>query len=156
MVIRHANMYHVLLGLMAHTKKWIHSTLEMTNQTNKDACITYRWRQRPPHLYGPDSSPVSVIPDYNLSHHHRWYAQVLLLLLLLHSMWWLCWLDLLFRECRIFKCQENILCRPPELGFDGRTSGPYLLPCSVVEWAGLQVMFWCLVRLSTGALSWGL
>ena len=44
----------------------------------------------------------------------------------------------------------------PELGFEGHTSGPYLLPCLVVEWAGLQVMFWCLVRLSTGALSWGL
>ena len=33
---------------------------------------------------------------------------------------------------------------------------PYLLLCLVVEWVGLQVMFWCLVRLSIGALSWDL
>ena len=80
----------------------------------------------------------------------------LLLLLLLCSMWWLRWLARLFRECCILGCQEQILCRHPELGLEGHTSGPYLLPCLVVEWAGLQVMFWRLVRLSTGALSWGL
>ena len=51
---------------------------------------------------------------------------------------------------------EQILCRPPELGFEGHTDGPYLLPWLVVEWAGLQVMFCCLVHLSTRALSRGL
>ena len=37
------------------------------------------------------------------------------------------------RECRILGCQEQILYRPPELGFEGHTSGPYLLPCLLVE-----------------------
>ena len=68
-------------------------------------------------------------------------------------MWWLHWLDPFTRECHILGCQEQILCRPPELGFERYTSGSYLLPCLVVEWAGLQVMFWCLVCFSTGALS---
>ena len=34
-------------------------------------------------------------------------------------------------EFRILGCQEQILCRPPELGFEGHLS------CLVVEWAGL-------------------
>ena len=76
--------------------------------------------------------------------------------LLLHSMWWLHWLDPLSLQCSILRCQEQILCRAPELGFEGHTSGPYLLPCLLVEWAGLQVMFWCMVCLSKGALSGGL
>ena len=76
----------------------------------------------------------------------HWYC--FLSLLLLHSMWWLHWLDPLSCECHMLGCQEQILCRPPELGFEGHTSGPYLLPCLVVEWAGLQAMFWCLVRFS--------
>ena len=71
-------------------------------------------------------------------------------------MWWLHWLDPLSCECHILGCHEQTLCRPPGLGFEGHTSGPYLLPCLVVEWAGLQVMFWRLVRFSTGALSCGL
>ena len=58
-------------------------------------------------------------------------------LLLLRSMWWLQWLDPLSRECRILGCQEQILCRPPELDFEGHTSGPYLLSCLLLEWAGL-------------------
>ena len=62
----------------------------------------------------------------------------------------------LSHKCRLLGCQEQIFCRPPELGFEGHTSGPYLLPCLVVEWAGLQLMWWCLVRFSTWALSWGL
>ena len=78
------------------------------------------------------------------------------LLLLPRSIWWLRWLDSFSRECHIPGCQEQILCRPPELGFEGHTSGPYLLPCLLMEWAGLQVVFWCLVRLSTGALCGGL
>ena len=41
----------------------------------------------------------------------------LLLLLLPGSIWWLRWLDPFSRECRIFGCQEQILCRPPELAF---------------------------------------
>ena len=89
---------------------------------------------------------------------HKWHIMCmqLLLLLLLCLMWWLHWLDPLSRECCILGCQEQILCRPPELGFEGHTSGAYLLPCLLMEWAGLQVMFWCLVRLSTGTLSGGL
>ena len=59
------------------------------------------------------------------------------LLLLLRSMWWLSWLDPLSRECCTLGCPELILCRPTELGFEGHTSGPYLLPCLLVEWAGL-------------------
>ena len=69
-------------------------------------------------------------------------------------MWWLRWLNPLSRECGIFGRLEQIFCGHPELGFVGHTSGPYLLPCLVGEWAGLQETFWCLVRLST--LSWGL
>ena len=76
------------------------------------------------------------------------------LLLFLRPMWWLRWLDPLSSECRILGCQEQILCKLPELGFEKHSSGLYLLPCLVVEWAGLQVVFWCLVRLSTEALSW--
>ena len=57
--------------------------------------------------------------------------------LLPRSIWWLRWLDSFSRECRISGCQEQILCRPPELGFEGHTSGPYLLPCLLMEWAGL-------------------
>ena len=72
------------------------------------------------------------------------------------SMWWLRWLHPLSRECHILGCQEQILCRPPEPGFEGHARGPYRLPCLLMEWAGLYVMFWCLVRLSTGALSGGL
>ena len=55
---------------------------------------------------------------------------------LLCSMWWLHWLDPLSHECCILGCQE------------GRTSGPYLLPCLMVEWAGLQevVVFDLLLR----------
>ena len=53
-------------------------------------------------------------------------------------------------------CQEQIFCRPPELGFEGYTCGPCLLPCLIVERAGLQKMLQCLVRFSTGALAWGL
>ena len=68
-------------------------------------------------------------------------------------MWWLRWLDPPSCECRILGCQEQILYRPQELGFGGHTSGPYLLPCLVVEWAGLQVMFWCLVRFSSGSVN---
>ena len=60
-----------------------------------------------------------------------------LLLLLPRSIWWLRWLDSFSRECRISRCQEQILCRPPELGFEGHTSGSYLLPCLLMEWAGL-------------------
>ena len=60
-----------------------------------------------------------------------------ILLLLPRSIWWLRWLDSFSRECRISGCQEQILCRPPELGFEGHTSGPYLLPCLLMEWAGL-------------------
>ena len=53
------------------------------------------------------------------------------------SMWWFRWLDPLSRECRILGCQEQILCRPPKLGFEGHTSRPCLLPCLPMEWAGL-------------------
>ena len=60
-----------------------------------------------------------------------------LLWILPRSIWWLRWLDSFSRECRISGCQEQILCRPPELGFEGHTSGPYLLPCLLMEWAGL-------------------
>ena len=42
-------------------------------------------------------------------------------------------IDPLSRECRILGCQEQILCRPPELDFEGHISGPYLLPCLLVE-----------------------
>ena len=79
-------------------------------------------------------------------------SQSLILLLLLSLVWWLRWLDLLSHECCLPGCQGQIFCRPQELGFEGLTSGPYLLPCLMVEWAGLQVMFWCLVRLSTGTV----
>ena len=54
---------------------------------------------------------------------------------LLHSMWWFRWLDHLFPECCILGRQGQILCRPPELGFEEHTSRPCLLPCLVVEWA---------------------
>ena len=46
-------------------------------------------------------------------------------------MWWLCWLDPPSCKCYILGCQEQILCRPPELGFEGHTSRPYLLPCRI-------------------------
>ena len=64
-----------------------------------------------------------------------WYN---LLLLLPRLIWWLCWLDPFSCECHIYisGCQEQILCRPSELGFEGHTSGPYLLPCLLMEWAG--------------------
>ena len=61
----------------------------------------------------------------------------ILLFLLLRLMWWLRWLVPLSRECRILGSQEQILCRPPELGFEGHTTGSYLLLCLLVEWAGL-------------------
>ena len=46
------------------------------------------------------------------------------------------------------------LLQTPEFDFEGHTSGPYLLPCLMVEWAGLQEILWCLVCFSTGALDW--
>ena len=68
--------------------------------------------------------------------------------LLLRSMWWLSWLIPLSRECRILGCRGKNPLQTPR--------GPYLLAWLVKEWAGLQVMFLCLVRRTTGALSWGL
>ena len=50
------------------------------------------------------------------------------LFLLLRSMWWLRWLYPLSRECRILGCRQQILSRPPDLGFEGHTSGPHLPP----------------------------
>ena len=85
-----------------------------------------------------------------------WDTQSQIKGLLLRSMWWLCWLDPLSHECCTLGCWEQILNTPPELGLQGHTSGPYLLPCLVAEWAGLQVLFRCLVCFSTGALSWRL
>ena len=78
-------------------------------------------------------------------------------ILLMCLIWWLCWLNPLSCECCILGCQAQIFCIPPELGFEGNTNGSYLLPCLMAEWSGLQEMWtwWCLVRFSTGALSWG-
>ena len=78
-------------------------------------------------------------------------------ILLMCLIWWLCWLNPLSCGCCILGWQAQIFCRPPELGFEGSTNGSYLLPCLMAEWSGLQEMWtwWCLVRFSTGALSWG-
>ena len=50
-------------------------------------------------------------------------------------MWWLRWLDPLFRECRMLGCQEQILCRPPELGLrDTQVGHICCLACWWSEW----------------------
>ena len=49
---------------------------------------------------------------------------------------------------------SQILCRPPELGIEGRTRGPYLPLCLVVEWPGLQVMFYFYLLIPLVNVQW--
>ena len=59
--------------------------------------------------------------------------------LLLRSMWWLRWLDPLSPVSAAYLGVRNKSSADPQsLVFEGHTSGPYLLPCLAVEWAGLQ------------------
>ena len=59
----------------------------------------------------------------------------LLLLLLLHSMWWSHQPNPPSLKCHILVCQAQSCCRPAELGFGGHATGPYLLPCLMVDTA---------------------
>ena len=46
-------------------------------------------------------------------------------------------------------CQAEVVCGPPELGFEVRPNGPVILPLVVKEWAGLEHVLWRLMIVST-------
>ena len=59
--------------------------------------------------------------------------------------WWLHWLDPLSHECCVLGCQEQILFRPPELGFEGHTMGHI---CCLAWWSASPQGHWAEVFMS--------